>query len=158
MLGNGSGDPPLDRIFQLDKSTPNYITVLLGRADDPKDPIQGNLTIGEVLPGYSNLTSQPKLNVTVLPNTEAVGQHWQTLLDADGIIGPNGRVVDVTTGVASTSNDKQLTVVFDTGYTLAQVPRYKVHFLPFDPLLTTEFTCAVLLQRHFTRACLVQSW
>lgn len=122
VLGNGSGDPPLDRIFQLDKSTPNYITVLLGRADDPKDPIQGNLTIGEVLPGYSNLTSQPQLNVTVLPNTEAVGQHWQTLLDADGIIGPNGKVVDVTTGVASTSNDKQLTVVFDTGYTLAQVP------------------------------------
>ena len=46
--------------------------------------------------------------------TEQTAQHWQTLLDADGIIGPNGKVVDVTTGVSSTSNDKQLTVVFDT--------------------------------------------
>ena len=58
--------------------------------------------------------------------TEQTAQHWQTLLDADGIIGPNGKVVDVTTGVSSTSNDKQLTVVFDTGYSLPQVPRYVV--------------------------------
>ncbi|PCH39891.1 acid protease [Wolfiporia cocos MD-104 SS10] len=121
-LGNGTGDPALDRIFQQNKTTPNYITVLLGRANDPAEPLPGNLTIGEVLPGYSNITSQPKLNVTVLPNTESEGQHWQTLLDADGIIGPDGKVVDVTTGVASTSNNKQLTVVFDTGYSLPQVP------------------------------------
>jgi len=30
--------------------------------------------------------------------------------------------VDVTTGVSSTSNNQQLTVVFDTGYSLPQVP------------------------------------
>jgi len=80
------------------------------------------LTIGEVLPGYQNLTSQPKLSVSVLPSTESEGQHWQTLLDANGVIGPNGKVVDVTTGVSSTSNNQQLTVVFDTGYSLPQVP------------------------------------
>ncbi|KAI0915843.1 hypothetical protein AcV7_007199 [Taiwanofungus camphoratus] len=121
-LGNGTGDPALDRIFQQNTSTPNYITVLLGRADDPKDDLPGDLTIGEILSGYENIASQPKLNVTVLPNTESDGQHWQTLLDADGVIGPDGKSVDITTGVESTSNDKQLTVVFDTGYSLPQVP------------------------------------
>lgn len=122
-LGNGTGDPALDRIFQQNTSTPNYITVLLGRADDPKDDLPGDLTIGEILSGYENIASQPKLNVTVLPNTESDGQHWQTLLDADGVIGPDGKSVDITTGVESTSNDRQLTVVFDTGYSLPQVPR-----------------------------------
>ncbi|TFY58045.1 hypothetical protein EVJ58_g6658 [Rhodofomes roseus] len=121
-LGNGTGNPPLDRIFHQNTSTPNYLTVLLGRADDKFDDVPGNITIGEVLPGYGNITSQPKLNVTELKLTESSAQHWQTLLDADGIIGPDGSVVDVTTGVSTTSNDKQLTVVFDTGYSLPQVP------------------------------------
>ena len=65
--------------------------------------------------------------MTELKLTEQTAQHWQTLLDANGIIGPNGKSVDVTTGVSSTSNDKQLTVVFDTGYSLPQVPRYVAH-------------------------------
>ncbi|KZT09219.1 acid protease [Laetiporus sulphureus 93-53] len=121
-LGNGTGDPPLDRIFQQNTSTPNYITVLLGRANDKFDEAPGNLTVGEVLPGYDNITSQPRLKVSVLQSSESGGQHWQTLLDADGVIGPDGNVVDVTTVVSSTSNDKQLTVVFDTGYSLPQVP------------------------------------
>ncbi|KZT67267.1 acid protease [Daedalea quercina L-15889] len=121
-LGNGTGDPPLDRIFQQNTSTPNYLTVLLGRSDDKYDDVPGNITIGETLSGYGNVTSQPKLNVTELKLTEETAQHWQTLLDEDGIIGPDGNVVDVTTVVSSTSNDKQLTVVFDTGYSLPQVP------------------------------------
>jgi len=121
-VGNGTGDPPLDRIFQQNTSTPNYLTVLLGRSDDKFDNVPGNITIGELLPGYANISSQPKLNVTELKLTESSAQHWQTLLDANGIIGPDGTSVDVTTGVSTTSNDKQLTVVFDTGYSLPQVP------------------------------------
>ena len=123
-LNSSAGDAVLDRIFQQNTSTPNYLTVLLGRSEDKDDDdIPGNITIGEILPGYEAISSQPKLNVTELKLTEQTAQHWQTLLDEDGIIGPNGKVVDVTTGVSSTSNDKQLTVVFDTGYSLPQVPR-----------------------------------
>ena len=129
-LGNGTGNPPLDRIFQQNTSTPNYLTVLLGRSEDKDDDdVPGNITIGEILSGYETISSQPKLNVTELKLTEQTAQHWQTLLDADGIIGPNGKSVDVTTGVSSTSNDKQLTVVFDTGYSLPQVPRYVAHHM-----------------------------
>ncbi|KAH9948909.1 acid protease [Amylocystis lapponica] len=121
-VGNSTGAPALDRIFAQNTSTPNYITVLLGRADDPSDPIQGDMTIGEVLPGYSALTSQPKLDVTILQKSMAEGQHFQALLDSKGIIGPTGDSVDVSTEVSATSDKTQLTVVFDTGYTLPQVP------------------------------------
>lgn len=101
------------------------MTFLLGRVTDPEssDNVSGDLTVGEVLPGYENVTNQPKLDVTVLSSENESAQHWQILLDADGILGPDGSVIDVTTVVESTSNKKQLTVVLDTGYSLPQVPR-----------------------------------
>ncbi|KAI9059263.1 acid protease [Trametes sanguinea] len=125
-LGSSAGDPVLDRIFRQNTSTPNYITILLGRIRDPTDSPTGDLTVGEILPGYEQVTSQPKLPVSVLASNNAGNQHWQVLLDSDGIIGPAGNnVIDelnVKTAVDSTSNDKQLTVVLDTGYSLPQVP------------------------------------
>ncbi|PSR78178.1 hypothetical protein PHLCEN_2v7510 [Hermanssonia centrifuga] len=115
-LGNSSGDTVLDRIFQQNTSTPNYITILLGRDDDPSGIFPGDLTIGEILPGYEAITAQPQLNVTQVSIVNNTGnQHWQTLLDADGIIGPNGKVIDISTVVSSTSNKKQLTAIFDSG-------------------------------------------
>ncbi|KAI0373720.1 acid protease [Pilatotrama ljubarskyi] len=123
---DSAGDPVLDRIFRQNTSTPNYITVLLGRLRDPTDPPTGELTVGEMLPGYESVTSQPKLPVSTVSSSNSANQHWQILLDADGIIGPAGNnVIDqfnVQTAVSSTSNNKQLTVVLDTGYSLPQVP------------------------------------
>ncbi|EMD40138.1 hypothetical protein CERSUDRAFT_112356 [Gelatoporia subvermispora B] len=124
-LDDASGDPVLDRIFTKNTSTPNYITILLGRAEDPLDDFPGDLTVGEVLPGYENITSQPKLDVSLVSLSNAINQqnqHWQALLDEDGVIGPDGKSVDVKTSVQTTSNKNQLTVVFDTGYSLPQVP------------------------------------
>ncbi|OCH88666.1 acid protease [Obba rivulosa] len=124
-LNDSSGDPVLDRVFTQNTSTPNYITILLGRAEDPLDDFPGDLTVGEVLPGYENITSQPKLDVSLVSLSSAFNQqnqHWQALLDVHGVIGPDGKAVDVETSVQSTSNKKQLTVVFDTGYSLPQVP------------------------------------
>ena len=122
-LKSSSGDAVLDRIFQQNTTTPNFITILLGRDDDPSDVFPGDLTVGEVLPGYEAITSQPQLPVTLVPVSDIGNQHWQTLLDTDGIIGPDGKPIDVKTGVASTKNDKQLTAVFDSGFSLPQVPR-----------------------------------
>lgn len=124
-MGSSAGDPVLDRIFRQNTSASNYITFLLGREEDPSSSdIPGNLTIGEILPGYENITNQPKIDVSVLPSDESDEQHWQVLLDADGILGPDGSVVDIQTVVSTTSNKNQLTVVLDTGYSLPQVPRY----------------------------------
>lgn len=106
------GLPPVDSIFQQNKSAPNYLTVLLGRADDPSDKFPGDLTIGELLPGYDDVQQQPKLQVE---DAKFGNQHWSVLLDADGIMGPDGKSIPAKTNVSSTKNKKQLTAVFDTG-------------------------------------------
>ncbi|KZT70994.1 acid protease [Daedalea quercina L-15889] len=114
---NDAGDNPLNRIFETNTSAPNYLTVLLGRSDDTDNPYPGNLTVGEVVAGYENITSQPKLSV--LQDQDTGGQHWQTLLDKDGIIGPDGEVIQAQSVVEGLD---QLVVVFDTGFSLPQVP------------------------------------
>lgn len=115
-LTNGSsivqGLPPLDNIFSQNTTTPNFLTVLLGRVSDPDDNYPGDLTIMDILPGYEDILSQPQLPVTVAQNGN---QHWSTLLDQDGFIGPDGQPISVKTDVKETKNNKQLTIMFDTG-------------------------------------------
>ncbi|KZP27564.1 acid protease [Athelia psychrophila] len=112
------GLPPLDNIFRQNTTTPNFLTVLLGRAEDPDNNYPGDLTIMEVLPGYEGILDQPKLPVTAAQHG---GQHWSALLDADGLVGPDGEPIAVKTRVGATKNKKQLTVMFDTGFTYPQV-------------------------------------
>lgn len=50
-------------------------------------------------------------------------QHLQVLLDADGLIGPDGHPIQFESNVTQTENRKQATVVFDCGFTLPQVTR-----------------------------------
>ncbi|KAI0030441.1 aspartic peptidase domain-containing protein, partial [Vararia minispora EC-137] len=118
-LGDTStGYSPINRIFRQNVSSPNFLSVLLGRSDDPDDPFPGQITVGEVLSGYQNISSQPRVNVTYSND-----QHWQVLLDPNGVLGPDGKPFNYTTGVSSTTNKLQLTAIFDTGFSLPQVPR-----------------------------------
>ncbi|TFY75627.1 hypothetical protein EWM64_g8383, partial [Hericium alpestre] len=117
------GDAVAFRIFEQDKSTPNFVSILLGREHDPDDPFPGQITIGETVPGYDNVMNQPKFNVTLLSSKDEGNQHWQVLLDEDGIIGPDGNPIQATTHVSSSKNKKQLTAIFDSGFTLPQVPK-----------------------------------
>ena len=138
-LGSSAGAAVVDRIFRQNTSTPNFLSVLLGRYDDPTDTFPGDITVGDILDGYDKITSQPKLDVTQgdfqhawmtdSPDFFAVSmfqsgsQHWQSLIDEDGILGPDGKPIALTTVVAKTSNGKKLTAVFDTGFSLSQVPK-----------------------------------
>ncbi|PBK75119.1 acid protease [Armillaria solidipes] len=122
-LNTSAGYAVLDRIFLQNTSTPNYLTVLLGRTQDPTDVFPGDMSIGELLDGYSNVESEPKLEVTIVPVRESGGQHFQILLDEDGILGTDGKPISITTEVNQTSNSKQATAMLDTGYTLSQVPK-----------------------------------
>ncbi|KAK0487696.1 aspartic peptidase domain-containing protein [Armillaria novae-zelandiae] len=122
-LNNSVGYPVLDRIFLQNTSTPNYLTVLLGRTQDPSDVFPGEISIGELLDGYSDVQSEPKLEVTIVPDGNSVYQHFQILLDEDGIIGPDGKPISIITGVNQTSNPRQATAVLDTGFSLSQVPK-----------------------------------
>ena len=119
-LNSKNGDTPLDRIFRDNTSTPNYITIYLGRSDDPTDPFPGDLTIGSPIPGFENVTSQPKLPVFEV--SAKSGQHWQTLLDANGIIGPDGKHINTTSHVSGGGKNK-LNVIMDSGFSLPQVPK-----------------------------------
>jgi len=119
-LNSANGDTPLDRIFRENTSTPNLITIYLGRSDDPTDPFPGDLTIGTPIPEFKNVTTQPKLPVFDVPANG--GQHWQTLLDANGVIGPDGQPIQATSHVQGGGKDR-LNVIFDSGFSLPQVPK-----------------------------------
>ncbi|KAA1469689.1 acid protease [Dentipellis sp. KUC8613] len=122
-LNSAAGDSVIDSIFRQDKSAPNYLTILLSRASDPTDKFPGQITVGEIVPGYENINNQAKVSVTRLSSRNAGDQHWQVLLDENGIIGPDGQPISVQSQVSSTSNKKQLTAIFDSGFTLPQVPK-----------------------------------
>ncbi|KAL1743093.1 aspartic peptidase domain-containing protein [Schizophyllum fasciatum] len=122
-LGSDKGMAVLDSIFTQNTSTPNYITVLLGRLDDPTDTFPGDLTVGSTLDNYTDVEKQPKLDVTEVPVREEGDQHFQVLIDEGGIIGPDGKSIKVSTEVDETKNKKQATAVIDTGFSLSQVPR-----------------------------------
>ncbi|KAH9065115.1 acid protease [Lactarius deliciosus] len=120
-----AGDTPLDRIFRQNLTTPNYLTVLLNRPSDTAEKYAGAMTIGEVLPQYSNITNQPKVPVSSLQGgLFAQDQHWSIVLDSNGIIGPDGKAIKVTSNApfAPIHDVNQLVAIIDTGFTLPQVP------------------------------------
>jgi hypothetical protein len=125
------GESVLDRIFRQDLYSPNFLTVLLGRSSDPGELYPGEITLGVVLRDLRDITHQPRVPVTVLQSAYSLDQHWQVLLDEDGIIGPDGQPILVKTGVQSTSNPNQLTAFFDTGFTFPQVPLCVKHLSTF---------------------------
>ncbi|KAF7298776.1 Peptidase A1 domain-containing protein [Mycena indigotica] len=122
-----TGHTVLDNIFLQNTATPNYITFLLGRLNDPSGSFRGDLTVGEVLTVQNNtnlsaILDAPKLKVTEVSLANSANQHFQVLLDPLGFIGPDGNPIPVVTQVSSTSNKKQATVIIDTGFSLPQVP------------------------------------
>jgi hypothetical protein len=120
MGGTAASDPPLDRIFRSNDTISNFVAILLDRSDDPDEPYPGDLAIGEVLTTYEDIHTQPQHPVTsvMVPGN----QHWMTLLDENGIIGPDGKPITIKTQVTDTSYPNNATVVFDTGFTFPQVP------------------------------------
>ncbi|KAK0187821.1 aspartic peptidase domain-containing protein [Armillaria mellea] len=66
---------------------------------DPTDVFPGKISIGELLDGYSNVESEPKLEVTIVPDVDSLQQRFQFLLDEDGIIGPDGEPIYIITEV-----------------------------------------------------------
>ncbi|PPR00466.1 hypothetical protein CVT24_004527 [Panaeolus cyanescens] len=119
----GEGAPVLDRIFSQNRTTPNYFTILLGRDKDPTDFFNGSVTVGEILADYTAILNEPKITITKVPASQSDDQHLQMLLDADGVVGPDGKPITIISAVEQTPNKRQPTVVLDCGFTLPQVPR-----------------------------------
>ncbi|EIW74658.1 acid protease [Coniophora puteana RWD-64-598 SS2] len=118
---NSKADPPVDRIFLMDNSTDNYITILLSRSDDPDEPYPGELTVSEAIPDHAAILNQTKLEIAQVALDL---QHWQVYLDEDGIKGPDGQRISIKSNVTDSKYPKNASVVFDTGFSLPQVPGY----------------------------------
>ncbi|KAF5369340.1 hypothetical protein D9758_002508 [Tetrapyrgos nigripes] len=132
LLQDSAGDPPLDRIFQSNPSTPNILTFLLSRnasAETVSDTIPlsdgyypAQLTIGTTIPGLEAITSAPKLPGLI--DQFGKNQHWLTLLDADGIVA-NGKKISTSTSIRNPTDGTpdQLHVLFDSGFSIPQLPK-----------------------------------
>jgi hypothetical protein len=120
-VGAGAGDTPLSRIFQQNKTTQNFMSLQLDRAKDPTDTVTGQITISEVVSGYENITSQPKLYLKDA-FMDASNQHWAIITDSNGVIGPDGTSISVESIVPHVSGGKMVAVL-DSGFTFSQVPR-----------------------------------
>jgi len=118
-----SGYSVLNRIFVENNVSSPYITFYLDRANGTAVSNSGLMTIDEVLPQYSNITSYTKLMVDKVHRLTDADQHWQVLTDVNGITGPDGNTIALDSFVPS-APDGQLVAVLDTGFTLTQVPRY----------------------------------
>ncbi|KAI0771200.1 acid protease [Trametes elegans] len=121
-LDESSADSVLDRIFSQNTTSANYLTLLLNREIGGSSTTTGQLTISELLPQYKDIANMPKLPVTKVHRLTDEDQHWQVLTDANGVLGPDGAPIKVDSIVPSAPDD-QLVVVFDSGFTLPQVPR-----------------------------------
>lgn len=121
-LDDDSGNSVLNRIFSQNSTSANYLTLLLGRESAANQTFTGQLTISELVTGFESITSMPKLTVETVHKLTDEDQHWQVYTDAHGVIGPDGQAIDVDSIVPDAPDD-QLVVVFDSGYTLPQVPR-----------------------------------
>ncbi|KAI0070498.1 aspartic peptidase A1 [Panus rudis PR-1116 ss-1] len=121
-IDDDSADSVIHRIFSQTGSDNNYLTMMLDRQGDPSDPFNGTMSINELIPGYENITNMPKLTIDKVHRLTDADQHWQTFTDVDGVIGPDGQPIKVDS-IVPKAPDGQLVAVFDSGYTLPQVPR-----------------------------------
>ncbi|KAG8982767.1 hypothetical protein FRB93_007809 [Tulasnella sp. JGI-2019a] len=116
--------PPMDSIFRQYMTTQNYMTILLSRDGDPDSPATGQMTISEPIPGHESILQQFKLPI-VIESKKGNLQHWSGMTDLDGIIGPDGKPIIVSSNipVARGAGNGRLVALFDTGYSLPQVPK-----------------------------------
>ncbi|CAK5270493.1 unnamed protein product [Mycena citricolor] len=121
-LGSPQGDMVLNRMFQQNNLSSNFITFLLSRTNDPAAKLTGQFTIGEAVAGFENITSQTKLNVETVHRLLNDQQHWQALTDVNSVTGPDGNVINIGS-IVPKAPDGQLVAVFDSGFTFSQVPR-----------------------------------
>ncbi|KAF8555757.1 acid protease [Imleria badia] len=122
-LSGDSGNCAINRIFQQNASSNNYITLMLSRSGDPGSQIASQFTMSSIVPGFENIASQPQIPVEKVYKLTDKDQHWQILTDKDvGIIGPDGQPIQYDSIVPKAPSG-QLVAVLDSGFTLPQVPR-----------------------------------
>ena len=122
-LDKKNADTVIQNIFNRAGMSDNYVTFLLDRQKDPSQALTGEMTIGEILPGWENITKAEKLDVETVTRLLKSDQHWQALTDKDrGVTGPDGKIIPIDS-IVPRAPDGQLVAVIDSGFTFSQVPR-----------------------------------
>ncbi|KAG8988222.1 hypothetical protein FRB94_003194 [Tulasnella sp. JGI-2019a] len=119
-----SAVPVMNSIFEQNTTSQNYITLYLARDDDPDSTSTSQLTVSEPLTGYESILQQAKLPVAILSEqgrTTGVAQTWTAFTDVNGVLGPDGQPIYMTSVVPSAWNGTVATL-FDSGTTMAMVP------------------------------------
>lgn len=114
-LDKKNADTTLQNIFNNAGMSNNYVTFLLDRQKDPTDAFRGEMTIGEIIPGWENITKAEKLDVETVTRLLKSDQHWQALTDKDkGVTGPDGKTIPIDS-IVPLAPDGQLVAVIDSG-------------------------------------------
>lgn len=107
---------PIGNIFAQNPSSPNILSVLLDRADDPESST-GIFAIGEYAQGCESVMAAPRLPRFVPAGQEA-GARWSILLDGFKV---NGRSIELNSSFTDAPKGKVVSVL-DTGATNPQIP------------------------------------
>jgi hypothetical protein len=62
-IDSSSADSVLSRIYTQNKTSQNFISFMLDRKGTPSHPVTGQITVSELVTGWENITSMPKLDV-----------------------------------------------------------------------------------------------
>lgn len=116
----------MSRVFAQDPSTPNMITVLLGRSFDEDGPEEGAFTIGEYVQGLENVSEQTKLYRTPSQTDLTDTPHWSILMDRMTV---NGQQFQFNKSSVAEAGPGQQVVILDTGFTFSQIPPAAVDFI-----------------------------
>ncbi|EJU05521.1 acid protease [Dacryopinax primogenitus] len=122
MLNPTWGDALLDRIFQQNPSTSNFMSFTLARDMDTAETsviAVGNFTLSELVPGMENITTMPKLPVITPPQGQTDLQHWTVAVD--GIMA-NDVAFTLPQSVVAGAAAGSMVAVLDSGFTFPQVP------------------------------------
>lgn len=109
----------ISNIFAEDASSPNYLSILLGREGDPGGIPEGTFTISELIPGLENITDTPR---SYLQGHRVDSGAWAIQLD--GLI-VNGNHIALNSSVPNTPSGSSLAAI-DTGTTYPVLPQYMV--------------------------------
>jgi hypothetical protein len=80
----------------------------------------GQITIGKVVEGLEKILDSPRVPTLTDPHGMA---HWSSYLEDGAILGPDGEPIHFSSKVPNTTEPSRLRVIYDTGYTLPQLPR-----------------------------------
>ncbi|KAH9945767.1 aspartic peptidase domain-containing protein [Amylocystis lapponica] len=116
----------LSNVFAQNSSSPNMITILLGRASDPEYNTEGVFTIGEYDPELADVANQPQLQRYPNYNNISTPPRWSVVMDGMTV---NGQAFSFnTSGVPGVPAGAQVAIL-DTGYTFPPIPGPAVDFI-----------------------------